>query len=104
MPRRRNSMALAGAAVAAGAVLLTACTGETGAGGAAPAPAVSAVGVEITQSALGPILTDQNGHTLYAFTNDKPGSSNCSADCLATWPALVSQQPIAAGAGVTKSQ
>lgn len=105
MPRRRDSVTLAGAAFAAGAVFLTACSGasENAAGVASPAPAGNAVGIELTESALGPILSDQNGHTLYAFIDDKPGSSSCSADCLATWPALVSRQPVVVGAGVAKS-
>jgi len=37
---------------------------------------------------LGPFLVGPNGMTLYIFTNDAPGVSNCSGDCLANWPAL----------------
>ncbi len=37
---------------------------------------------------LGPFLVDANGMTLYLFTKDTPGVSNCSGDCLAKWPAL----------------
>jgi len=67
-----------------------------------PAPQKPA-GVQIEQSSLGPILTDQNGRTLYAFTADKGGTSSCSGECIATWPALVSQQAVAAGTGADKA-
>ena len=71
---------------------------------AAPAPAPQKpVGVQVEQSSLGPILTDQNGRTLYAFVNDKGGTSSCTGDCIATWPALVSRQPVTAGTGAEKS-
>ncbi len=50
---------------------------------------------------LGSFLVDGQGMTLYLFTKDTPGVSNCSGDCLAKWPALTveeGQQPtLAAG-------
>ena len=50
---------------------------------------------------LGEFLVDSAGMTLYLFTNDEPGVSNCSGDCLVNWPALTveeGQQPtLAAG-------
>jgi len=61
------------------------------------------VQVEIAQSSLGPILTDQNGRTLYAFTNDKDGTSSCTGQCIATWPALISRKPVVAGTGTDKA-
>lgn len=66
---------------------------------AAPAKAAETVRVQIQQSSLGPILTDQDGRTLYAFTNDKNGTSSCTGQCIATWPALVSRQPAQTGTG-----
>lgn len=62
----------------------------------------STVSVEIAPSSLGQILTDQNGRTLYAFIDDKGGTSSCTGQCIATWPALISRQPVTAGAGVDK--
>jgi predicted lipoprotein with Yx(FWY)xxD motif len=70
------------------------------------APAASGttnVSVKVSRSSLGPILTDQSGRTLYAFANDKNGTSNCTANCIATWPALVSRGTATAGAGVDKA-
>jgi predicted lipoprotein with Yx(FWY)xxD motif len=37
---------------------------------------------------LGSFLVDANGMTLYMFTNDEAGVSNCAGDCLSNWPAL----------------
>jgi predicted lipoprotein with Yx(FWY)xxD motif len=61
------------------------------------------VRVEVEDSSLGPILTDQDGRTLYAFANDKGGTSTCTGDCIATWPALSSGRPATAGNGADKA-
>lgn len=37
---------------------------------------------------FGPILTDADGMTLYLFTNDEDGTSNCTGDCAENWPPL----------------
>jgi predicted lipoprotein with Yx(FWY)xxD motif len=58
---------------------------------------------------LGSLLTDSQGKTLYLYTNDKPGVSNCSGECATFWPPLTidaSSLPtgpdaIAAGLGTT---
>ena len=39
---------------------------------------------------FGPILTDAEGMTLYLFTVDEPGKSNCYDDCAVNWPPLLS--------------
>jgi predicted lipoprotein with Yx(FWY)xxD motif len=60
-------------------------------------------------ASLGPLLTDAQGKTLYLYTNDKPGVSNCSGDCASFWPPLVvdastlptGPDTIAAGLGTT---
>lgn len=49
---------------------------------------------------LGTFLTDPEGMTLYLFTNDEPGVSNCSGDCLANWPAFVAEDPLTLPEGV----
>ena len=40
-------------------------------------------------AALGALLTDAQGKTLYMYTNDKPGVSNCSGECASFWPPLI---------------
>jgi predicted lipoprotein with Yx(FWY)xxD motif/uncharacterized cupredoxin-like copper-binding protein len=45
--------------------------------------------------ALGTILTDQNGMTLYLFTMDTEANvSVCEGDCLANWPAFTADEPL----------
>lgn len=56
--------------------------------------------VKIAQTDLGPILVDQTGRTLYAFTKDEEKSSACDADCIAVWPALTSKSKVGGGDGV----
>ncbi|WP_196777758.1 hypothetical protein [Lentzea aerocolonigenes] len=61
------------------------------------------VEVKIAQSDLGPILVDQTGRTLYAFTKDENKSSACDADCIAVWPALTAQSEVDAKDGADMS-
>lgn len=44
--------------------------------------------VKTMNSAMGPVLTDERGMTLYTFDKDEPGKSNCVAECAANWPPL----------------
>jgi predicted lipoprotein with Yx(FWY)xxD motif len=50
---------------------------------------------------LGNFLTDAKGMTLYMYTKDTAGVSNCAGGCLASWPPLVSTSELLVGAGVT---
>ncbi len=38
---------------------------------------------------LGHFLTDDAGMTLYVFSNDEPGVSNCSGNCAVNWPPVI---------------
>jgi predicted lipoprotein with Yx(FWY)xxD motif len=40
---------------------------------------------------LGTIITDPKGMTLYTYSTDTKGVSNCSGACLKAWPAYVAQ-------------
>ncbi|GAB4560103.1 MAG: hypothetical protein Kow0047_06470 [Anaerolineae bacterium] len=70
------------------------------------APEAEAVAATVAVSehpSLGPILVGPNGMTLYIFTRDEPGVSNCYDQCAENWPPLLvdeGQEPIA-GEGVT---
>ncbi len=44
-----------------------------------------------TDPTLGEYLVDSEGMTLYIFTKDQPGVSNCDAACLAQWPPLLAE-------------
>ncbi len=59
--------------------------------------------VSIHKTALGKVLADARGHTLYLFDKDKRGMSSCSGACAAYWPALRTTAKPRAGAGVRAS-
>ncbi len=52
---------------------------------------------------LGSFLVDSKGMTLYLYTKDTPGVSNCSGACLKAWPplGLPATGSLVAGPGVT---
>jgi predicted lipoprotein with Yx(FWY)xxD motif len=73
---------------------------------APPQPSASMSTVNVADnSQYGSILVDQNGMTLYMFTNDTQGAgtSACSGACAALWPALAASSPTA-GTGVDASK
>ncbi|WP_228453419.1 COG4315 family predicted lipoprotein [Streptomyces alkaliterrae] len=67
---------------------------------AQPRPVMPQQSVRVAQTELGRILVDQSGRTLYGFTKDKDGASNCDADCVAVWPALITPGEVKPGDGV----
>ena len=50
---------------------------------------VEALAVAVSEGDLGPYLTGADGKALYIFTRDMPSMTNCSGECLATWPPLL---------------
>lgn len=54
---------------------------------AAPS-AVSADSIKISSVTAGQYLVDGRGMTLYYFTKDATGKSNCAGACIALWPAF----------------
>lgn len=61
-----------------------------------------AIRIQVAQSALGPILADADGRTLYVFLNDEDNVSNCSGGCRDTWPPLDGED-VEAGEGVDRA-
>lgn len=45
--------------------------------------------VKISQTALGDVLADPSGQTLYAFTNDVDAKSTCYGTCAEAWPPVI---------------
>ena len=88
-------------ATMAAALVLAACADD--AGDAASEATASGTVVATTQGAPGTFLTDADGMSLYLFTNDTPGVSNCTGDCLAAWPALLTEGAPVAGDGADGS-
>ncbi len=67
--------------------------------------ASGSVELGVSQTAeLGEFLVDQEGMTLYMFTNDTPNTSNCSGDCLVNWPPLVAEGEPMVADGVDQSK
>lgn len=62
-------------------------------------PAEMKLAVMMADSELGPILVDQSGRTLYAFTKDKDRASNCDEKCIAVWPPLTTATEVTASQG-----
>lgn len=78
---------------AAAAVLaMVAALGTAGCGGDEE-PDVTGTGsgaatLEVNDTALGEVLTDGDGGTLYLFTLDSEDASVCEGECLEAWPIL----------------
>ena len=95
---RRFPMLAASASVVL--VLLAAACGGTGSGaglygGATSTPAAVKVAPAAgqgrgRQSALGSVVVNSAGHTLYLFGKDMNGRSACDGQCAAYWPPLLS--------------
>jgi predicted lipoprotein with Yx(FWY)xxD motif len=86
-------------AAATAAATKAASTPAATTGAATPPSGTTAAGVAVADSALGKILVDVKGFTLYTFTNDVAGSGKSAAEGLtAVWPPL---SLAAAPSGVT---
>jgi predicted lipoprotein with Yx(FWY)xxD motif len=59
--------------------------------------------VALRKTALGSVLVDTRGRTLYLFEKDRNGVSACNTACLKYWPALTSSGMPRAGSGVHQS-
>ncbi|SMG13597.1 Secreted repeat of unknown function [Marivirga sericea] len=56
----------------------------------------------VDKGALGEIITDTNGLSLYIFTKDVDGTSACTDDCLSAWPVFY-MKDIATSTGLDAS-
>ncbi|WP_147918094.1 hypothetical protein [Ruania zhangjianzhongii] len=94
MRRSAAVLLLAAAAVLAG------CGSDAGTD-EDPEPAAEATMLTVASSAVGDIVADGAGMSLYLFTEDSPGTSTCTGDCLEAWPALEGEP--SAGEGIDAS-
>jgi predicted lipoprotein with Yx(FWY)xxD motif len=77
-------------------------SGPYGSAVMASAPS-GAAKVGVTKSALGRIVVDSKGHTLYLFEKDRNHRSACYGQCATYWPPLLSRGKPVARAGVKQS-
>jgi len=89
------------AAAALSAAVLVAVFGETSS--AAPPQASRGALVALGKTALGKVLVDARGRTLYLFEKDKHGMSACYGACAGYWPPLLSPAKPRPGSGVRAS-
>jgi predicted lipoprotein with Yx(FWY)xxD motif len=59
--------------------------------------------VVVSSTELGDILVDDEGMTLYLFTEDGDGQSVCEDACATAWPPLIVAEPPVAGEGADGS-
>jgi len=85
-----------------GAAALVAATALAGTSSRTHARASGAL-VTLRKTALGSVLVDARGRTLYLFEKDHNGLSMCTTACVAYWPPLVSHGIPRAGTGVKQS-
>ena len=86
---RRMGRHVAAMSIAVGALGLTAaaCSSSPGTAPAAPGtPTANGATVSAQPTALGTILVDAKGRTVYDFAADKTSASSCTGACAANWP------------------
>jgi predicted lipoprotein with Yx(FWY)xxD motif len=86
--------------LAAGMLLLAACTPRTGA--ESTAPTAGGTGVTVSHTTAGDALAGADGMTLYIFKADTAGKSTCYDACAEKWPAFLGDgSEVNAGAGIS---
>lgn len=76
--------------------MLLACSKDNG------ETAAPQAGVQLNNTSLGNVLTDETGRTLYFFSNDFDGNSACTGNCLTAWPVFYRESP-ALGTGLNQA-
>jgi predicted lipoprotein with Yx(FWY)xxD motif len=98
--KRKITLFIAAAALS-GTALAAAALGDTSS--ASPLHASKGALVALRSTALGNVLVDARGRTLYLFEKDKRGRSACNGACATYWPPLLSTAKPRPGRGVHAS-
>ena len=77
--------------------------GYPGAAGTPPGSSGPSATIAVRSTALGQILVDGAGRTLYLFAADQGTASSCYGACAGVWPPATATGAPAAGAGVHQS-
>ena len=91
------------------ALVIAGCGGSGGGSGggygaAGPSPAAAKPSVSTARSALGTILVDGKGRTLYLFEKDKGARSSCSGACASVWPPAPAATVAHGAAGISAAR
>jgi predicted lipoprotein with Yx(FWY)xxD motif len=78
-------------------------TGFLAAGAVARSATRTNTTVSLRKTALGPILVNSRGRTVYLFAKDRNGKSACNGSCAKFWPPLLSRGKPTAGSGLRAS-
>lgn len=100
------SKLLVTSAIAAAVLLAAACGGSTPSTAStspSPSAAASAATIAVANSALGQILVDGKGMTVYLFVADHSSASTCYTSCAQLWPPVLTTGAPLAGTGATAS-
>ena len=93
-PLRARVILVAAAFMAAVAAMIVATHASAASGGAQ---------VKVGKTALGSVIVNAKGRTLYMFAADKHGKSVCYGSCATYWPPLLTTSSKVVGAGVKAS-
>jgi predicted lipoprotein with Yx(FWY)xxD motif len=114
--KRKITLFIATTAILGIALFAAGCGSSTTGGANSPGPygsaatpnppkaATEAAEVAVADSALGRILVDGAGRTLYLFENDTSTASTCDAACASYWPPLTTTRTPLAGEGVSAGE
>lgn len=91
--RETNMKRPAVAMLAIAMMMFTAC-GADGEVGSSETSGDEEEGIHAAHTDLGTILVDSEGYTLYAFTADTDGPSNCYDECAELWPPVTADIPV----------
>lgn len=69
-----------------------------------PSETPANVTVQVAQTALGSVLADADGHTLYLLEQDTADASACTGGCEGVWPPLTVPDMAVGGEGVDDSK
>jgi predicted lipoprotein with Yx(FWY)xxD motif len=101
--KQLRSVRLLGLAIALAAAAVLVAAVHAGTSSRSRAHAATGARVALRKTALGTILVDSRGRTLYLFEKDSKGVSMCNTACVSYWPALTSHGTAHAGKGVNQS-
>ncbi|MFD1143970.1 hypothetical protein ACFQ4C_22790 [Larkinella insperata] len=85
-------------------LLIVSCLTQSCDKGSDDTPTPPEPAINLTNTSLGNVMTDETGRTLYFFSNDydSTGASTCTGNCLTNWPVFYRENPKLAS-GLTAS-